>query len=210
VIGIAKATCVFCHGYGLRPALRGAPVPCACVFRAIFRICHARYRECEAMAAHAGGISLERARGPSRYRIYARKREEYTADFGLVARRSLNLPEYELFRLHYLGDADWHICCRRLRLDRGTFFHCMYAITERLGRTFAELRPYPLYPIAGYFGAVQSSEQYVLPLEADGADYSGGAVESSDQHVPRFETDAGEEPPLYVFRWGPQRMVARH
>jgi hypothetical protein len=141
------------------------------------------------MAAHAGGISLESARGPSRYRIYARKREEYTADFGLVARRSLNLPEYELFRLHYLGDADWHICCRRLRLDRGTFFHCMYAITERLGRTFAELRPYPLYPIAGYFG---------------------GAVESSDEHVPRFETDAGEEPPLYIFRWGPQRMAARH
>jgi hypothetical protein len=59
VIGIAKASCTFCHGYGMLPVLHGVQVPCNCVFRAIFRICHARYRECEVMAAHTKALSRE-------------------------------------------------------------------------------------------------------------------------------------------------------
>jgi hypothetical protein len=140
--------------------------PCKCVFRAIFRACHARYRECEAMVTHTNGVGLERAGGPSGYRLYSRKRQEYSADFALVAHRILVPEDHDLFRLHFLGRADWRACCCSLHIDRGTFFHRVYTITERLGRTFAELRPYPLYPVSTYIaGVVQSSE--ALPLEAD-------------------------------------------
>jgi hypothetical protein len=166
VIGLAKASCGFCHGYGLLPILHSVEEPCKCVFRAIFRACHARYRECEAMVTHTNGVGIERAGGPSGYRLYSRKRQEYTADFALVAHRILVPEDHDLFRLHFLGRADWRACCCSLHIDRGTFFHRVYTITERLGRTFAELRPYPLYPVSTYFaGVVQSSE--ALPLEAD-------------------------------------------
>jgi hypothetical protein len=174
VIGIAKVTCGFCHGYGLVPVLRGAAVPCRCVFRAIFRICHARYRECEAMVTHTNGVGIERAGGPSGYRLYSRKRQEYTADFALVAHRSLDPEEYGVFRLHFLGCADWRACCHTLGLDRGTFFHRVYSLTERLGRIFAELRPYPLYPVSTYFGGVVQSPE-TLPLEID-AEVAGSPI----------------------------------
>ena len=36
-------------------------------------------------------------------------------------------------------------------MDRGTFFHEIYRITERLGRVFRELQPYPLFPLDEYF-----------------------------------------------------------
>lgn len=187
VIGIAKATCVFCHGFGLRPVLHGAPVPCNCVFRAIFRICHGRYRECQALAAHTNGIGIERRGGPSGYRLYSRRRQEYAADFCLVSRRTLNEADYELFRLHFLLDGDWQACCRRLNTDRGTFFHRVYSIAERLGRQFAEVRPYALYPLAAYFeGVVQSSVASAPP-----------------------EVDTEEPPVPGLFRWGGQRMTAR-
>jgi hypothetical protein len=39
-----------------------------------------------------------------------------------------------------------------LQMDRGTFFHSIYRIEQRLGRVFAELQPYALYPLSEYFG----------------------------------------------------------
>ena len=48
VIGLAKPRCSFCHGYGMVPVHRQPDAPCRCALRAIFRICYARYRECEA------------------------------------------------------------------------------------------------------------------------------------------------------------------
>ena len=60
--------------------------------------------------------------------------------------------DYRLFRYHYLLGADWRLCCQRLGLVRGNFFHHTYEIESRLGRVFAELTPYPLYPVAEYFG----------------------------------------------------------
>jgi hypothetical protein len=188
VIGLANATCTFCHGYGMLPMLRGAELPCRCVFRAIFRICHGRYRECESMAMHTNGVGIERVGGPTGYSLYSRKHQEYTADFCLVAHRILEPLDYEIFRLHYQGVADWRVCCRRLRLDRGTFFHRVYALTELLGRTFAELQPYPLYPVAAYFE---------------------GVVQSPDQPAATLDVDAEEPFVPGLFRWGGQRMTAR-
>lgn len=50
--------------------------------------------------------------------------------------------------------ADWKLCTRRLNIDRGTFFHIVYRVEEKLGRAFAEIEPYPLYPVEDYFGGI--------------------------------------------------------
>jgi hypothetical protein len=151
VIGLAKASCSFCHGYGMRPVLRGTEAPCECVFRAIFRACYRRFRECVALGTHTNAVTWERCGGPRGYRTYSRIREEYMADFCLVSRRSLEDFEHRLFRIHHLMGADWKLCCRQLKMDRGKFFHHVYDIESRLGRIFAELTPYSLYPVGEYF-----------------------------------------------------------
>ena len=96
------------------------------------------------------------------------------ADFCLVSKRALTEDVYKLFRYHFLLGADWRLCCRQLKIDRGTFFHTVYRIEQLLGRTFAELKPYPLYPVKEYFGGVISKNDdefddirpFSLPLSA--------------------------------------------
>ena len=74
------------------------------------------------------------------------------ADFCLVSRRVLDDFDHKIFRYHFLLGADWRLCCRQLGIDRGTIFHAIYRIEQQLGRAFAELKPYPLYPLNEYFG----------------------------------------------------------
>jgi hypothetical protein len=183
-IGLAKASCVYCHGYGLRPVFhainRGAEavaqvrmrranltppavrvsseVPCNCVFRAAFRAVYNRFKDCAALRPHVNAVTWDRPRGTTGYRFYSRKREEFSADFCLIARRSLEDLEAEIFRRHFVRRADWRACCRQLSIDRGTFFHRVYEIEVLLGRVFAETLPYPLYPVAEYFGGIGNAE----------------------------------------------------
>jgi hypothetical protein len=74
------------------------------------------------------------------------------ADFCLVSRRVLDEEDHRLFRFYFLLGADWKLCARRLKMDRGNFFHAIYRIERTLGRTFSEIQPYPLYPLDEYFG----------------------------------------------------------
>jgi hypothetical protein len=133
-------------------------VPCNCVFRAVFRACYNRFRQCSAQSGRVGSVSLEFCRGREGRRSYARKGEEFAADFCLVSRRSLNEFEYKLFKYHFLLGANWKLCCRQLKTDRGSFFHSVYRIEQKLGRIFASLRPYGLYPINEYFNGVVHKE----------------------------------------------------
>ena len=96
-------------------------------------------------------ISLEPHVGRQRPNTWGRKDEEFIADFSLVSRRALNEDEYRLFRYHFLLGADWKLCTRKLGIDRGNFFHSVYRIEQKLGRTFRELTPYPLFPLDDYF-----------------------------------------------------------
>ncbi len=73
------------------------------------------------------------------------------ADFVLVSKRTLDELEYKIFRFHFLMGADWKLCCQRLSLDRGDFFHHVYRIQQMMGRTFRELQPYALFPLDEYF-----------------------------------------------------------
>lgn len=97
-------------------------------------------------------ISLEpHAGGRSRPMSWGRKDEEFIADFCLVARRNLSEQEHTLFHYHFLLGADWKLCTRKLKMDRGNFFHAVYRIEQKLGRVFRELEPYPLFPLDDYF-----------------------------------------------------------
>ena len=175
-IGLAKVSCSACHGYGLRLIRNGKEVPCECVFRAVFRTCYRRFRECVVNGAHTSTVTLDFCRGMEGRRTYSRKREEYMADFCLVSQRLLNEVEHQVFRFHFLLGADWKLCCRRLRLNRGYFFHLVYRVENKLGKGFAELEPYALYPLDEYFSCtIRHEPQWVrgtpspardLPLSA--------------------------------------------
>ena len=166
-IGLAKESCSVCHGDGLRLVHKGREVPCHCVFRAVFRACYNRFRDCVAHGAHTSSISLEFCRGKEGRRTYSRKREDYVADFCLVSRRVLNDFEYKVFRFHFLLGADWRLCSRQLGMDRGTFFHSVYRIEHRLGRVFAELEPYALFPLDEYLGGMTHEPAPPVPARLD-------------------------------------------
>jgi hypothetical protein len=153
-IGIAKVSCTFCHGNGTRFRRNGSEAPCNCVLRAVFRVCWSKFRKCALSSGHVGAVRLEFCRGQEGRRTYSLKREEYMADFCLVSRRALDDFEYRIFRYHHLLGADWRLCCRQLKMERGDFFHAVYRIERKLGQVFAELEPYPLYPVREYFNGV--------------------------------------------------------
>jgi hypothetical protein len=150
-LALAQQSCSHCYGLGLRPGRGGVSTPCNCVFRAIFRACYARFRQCASKEKYISRVSLEANPGRQRKSVWGMKNEEYIADFCLISRRTLSEYEYKLFKFHYLLGADWKLCSRKMNLDRGTFFHEAYRIEQKLGRTFRELQPYALFPLDEYF-----------------------------------------------------------
>jgi hypothetical protein len=150
-LALAQQSCSHCHGLGLRPGRGGVSTPCNCVFRAIFRACYGRFRQCASKEKYISRVSLEANPGRQRKSVWGMKNEEYIADFCLISRRTLSEYEYTLFKFHYLLGADWKLCSRKMNLDRGTFFHEAYRIEQKLGRVFRELQPYALFPLDEYF-----------------------------------------------------------
>lgn len=151
-IALAKLSCTHCHGDGLRRGRRGKVNPCNCVFRAIFRACYARFRYCATKEKYMSKVTLELCRGKDRRMTWVRRDEDYVADFCLISKRTLDDFEHKVFRFHFLLGADWKLCCRQMKIDRGTFFHAVYRVQQKLGRVFRELEPYSLYPLDEYFG----------------------------------------------------------
>jgi hypothetical protein len=134
----------------MRSMKRGVPQACNCVYRSIFRACYARFRHCATKEKYLSKVSLEyTSRGG--HRTWGRKDEEYVADFTLVSRRTLSPEDYRLFTFHFLLGAEWRLCCRRLQMDRGNFFHAVYRIEQKLGKVYRELTPYALFPLDEYF-----------------------------------------------------------
>lgn len=164
---LGRVKCVYCHGVGLRRIDQGE-VPCKCVFRAIFRICYRRFRECAAVTCDSSRISLERAVVAERGGSWGRKEEEYAADFCNVARRTLSEADHLIFRYHFLLGADSRLCCRKLGMDRGLFFHAVYRIENMLGRALHDTEPYPLYPLEDYFaGPRRKHSAAFVPIRRD-------------------------------------------
>jgi len=127
--------------------------------RSIFKICHDRFIECTRGERFTRGVSLELHSGPERRGTWGLKQEEYLADFILLAKRTLNEDDYKLFRYRFLLGVDWKLCATKLSLDRGTCFNRIYSIMQRLGRAFAELEPYVMFPLIEYFQATHRSQR---------------------------------------------------
>jgi hypothetical protein len=157
-IALASETCSYCEGKGARVVYRDKIVPCNCAFRAIFRACLARWRDCAETGTSFGTVSWEFCSGPNGRRVYSRKQEEYMADFCLVSHRVLDAADYRIFQLYFLLALDWKLIAWKLHMDRGNFFHAVYRIERTLGKTFSELRPYALYPLDEYFGGTVRKE----------------------------------------------------
>jgi predicted DNA-binding protein (UPF0251 family) len=103
-------------------------------------------------------------------RFYGRKYEEFIADFEAVSRRALDGAEFDLLKLHFFEGLDWKVCCARLGVNKGNFFHTVYAVEERLGRAFRETEPYALFPLDEYFSNIgmrrKAKPVAVLPMPA--------------------------------------------
>ena len=151
VFSLARLSCTMCNGEGEKQGKRDEIVPCPCVLRAVFRACYARFRICVQKEKYMSRVSFDHFGGRERRLMWCRKDEEYVADFHLVSRRVLDPFHYRIFSYHFLLGADWKLCCRRLKMDRGRFFHTIYRVQEMLGRVFYELEPYALYPPRNYF-----------------------------------------------------------
>lgn len=141
----ALPACTRCDGRGELRYSR----PCNCVARYSFRKCLERFREA-AWSVESPDRKISRIR-PGRG--WGRPNEEYSADFLLVARRHLDDTHYQVFLLHFIMELPWSVCCQKVLLSRGRFFHAIYKIEQLLGRAFFDLRPYRVYPVWDYFGS---------------------------------------------------------
>ena len=168
VLALAMEKCTSCEGLGLRPSRNGKKAVCNCALRSIFRICFERFKVAVSKKECISRPNFERSSSAHGKVSWGRKEEEYAADFLLVAKRTLNATEYKIFNYHFLLGADWRLCCRKLKTEKGLFFHMVYRITAKLGRTFADLQPYALYPTQEYFhGERRSPRAQVIPIRQE-------------------------------------------
>lgn len=170
-VALARHDCTKCQGTGLASPQE----TCPCVWRAIFRIV-LRKVHAVAIGAHLlRPVCLLGASGPQGRSGNGRRLENFTADVYLTAQRTLqHKVDWDLFRYHYLLGADWKACCKVLRMDRGNFFHACYRIEAKLGRVFADLKPYALWPLDEYFQVVIGRTADVRAIPVPDAPYPNG------------------------------------
>lgn len=158
LVGLARRDCTVCGGAGVKHRSKlsggffdyGEWRPCNCVLREAFRQCWECFREIQT-SLRCGLQTYSSLHSRFAPWQVSRSREEYSADFVILARRLLPPREYQIFRWHYLLGADWAYCARRLGMARGNMFHAFYRIQQTLGRAYHEIRPYPLHPLSNYF-----------------------------------------------------------
>ncbi len=165
-LALAAPGCNTCLGLGLRIGRNDSTHPCNCVLRAVFRTCFERFRNCVGREKHISKVTLDPLPGKDHRGAWGRKDEEFSADFCLVSKRALTEFEYRIFKDHFLLGAEWKLCCRRLNVDRGTFFHSVYRIEQKLGRVFRDLKPYALFPVEDYFNGPMKGVGACVPQNA--------------------------------------------
>jgi hypothetical protein len=162
-IALALGSCTKCDGSGVDQGKS-----CACVNRGVFRAVLRKFRECATYGHNLRPRSIEAISGPQGKTPQGCKNSEYLADVHLTGKRTLSTDDWRIFSAHHLLGADWKLCCQRLGMSRGNFFHACYRIEETLGRVFRELKPYALFPIDEYFQAVtRTVDARPLPVPAE-------------------------------------------
>lgn len=154
---LARSNCPVCKGRGWSPSNQRRIPPCDCSLRGIFRACYARFRDCVNDGRALSRVSFDRSpAGRSNRGMWGLKREEYMADFELVARRSLSHAEHRLFRFHHILAASEAMCAKRLGISTPAAKRAIQRLEVKLGLAFAVLEPYALYPLYDYFNRVHS------------------------------------------------------
>ena len=147
---LAVNTCVNCRGTG---ALGDpSPVVCECVYRVIFRRCYLQFRRCVLSADSTRPIPLERHITTSGKRNYgwARRNEEYCADFEIAARQALSPELHQIFRWHYVLGASARVVSERLGVHRRILERTIDDLQTAVGRQIAHCTPYSIYPPSEY------------------------------------------------------------
>lgn len=142
---LARSGCGVCRGTGRR-----VESVCQCVLRSIFRACFEKYHNLQVMTGAIGAPSYDRQKSTGLKRMWGIKRNEFIADFEIIARRALSADEHKLFTMYFLQNLKWEQCAGPLGVDRGNFFHGVYRIEAKVGRAFFETKPYGIYPIDEY------------------------------------------------------------
>lgn len=154
-LALSKSSCSYCHGLGFALTYSRYYSPCKCVMRRVFRLCLFKYREVSNSydSMHQVRYDLVPAKNTGNRAMYSRPKQEFVADFEIIAKRifAASSKEYQVFQLYFLAGQDWKVCTRVVGINRGKFFHMVYKVEECLGRAYFEVRPYPLYPTADYF-----------------------------------------------------------
>jgi hypothetical protein len=89
------------------------------------------------------------------------------SDFYLVAKRVLDANDFQVFRYHYTLGAEWKLCCARLNMERGNFFHACYRIEAKLGKAYMDTQPFHLFPLSDYFAGPRHGANVVpFPVPA--------------------------------------------
>jgi hypothetical protein len=167
VLALAMEKCAICDGLGMKTCASGETAVCNCVQRKIFKICYDRFKVAMLRKEAISRPNQERSSSADGKFTWGRKEEEYIADFLLVAKRTLDDSDYLVFKYHFLLGADWKLCCRKLKVEKGRYFHSLYRLMSKLGRTFAELQPYPLYPLNDYFHGERRGSVAIMPRRND-------------------------------------------
>jgi hypothetical protein len=124
---------------------------CTCVYRAVFRACYRRFLHCGRLDPSMRKISYERTpRAVDRSLVWARRNEDFRADFHASGLRVLPKHLYQLFSFYYLHGAKMAMVCRRLGISDRRAYDWMAEIETIVGREIAHLQPYSLFPPQGY------------------------------------------------------------
>ena len=164
---LARSDCPLCKGGGCTPSNQRGIQPCDCSLKGIFRACYARFRDCVSDGRALSRVSFDRSpSGRSNRGMWGLKREEYMADFELVARRNLSQAEHRLFRFHHILAASEPMCAKRLGISTLAVKKAIQRLEARLGLVFVSIQPYALYPLYDYFNRIQPEpvKPCVLPL----------------------------------------------
>jgi hypothetical protein len=124
---LADLNCAVCAGAGLR-----GDDHCNCVLRNVARSVLYRLYELEAGLGSIQSPTIDGTSIQEGYRVPGHRAVEFIADVDLTARRILAPKDLALFNYHLRAGHDWRWCCARVGLDRGNFYHRVYAILAKL------------------------------------------------------------------------------
>ena len=149
---LASYNCFLCHGKGIRS---GADLElCDCVYRTIFRRCHAKFRSCVKADPFSRLVTFDRLRtGVDRRLSWARRNEDFCADFHAAGLRVLSGDHRRFFSFYHLQGARRDLLLRRLGVSPRTLDRLTAEVELAVGCQIAHMQPYSLFPPQDYMKA---------------------------------------------------------